>query len=98
MTWCAKIYDIFNGWNEDEHELPSTPATKSINGLPESSLTSKMTYFNTINDSPYLERSHSISSINNPTNYKKPNTHNRHFSYGDNFYPQDQRAYGIATM
>jgi hypothetical protein len=25
-------------------------------------------------------------------------SHNRHFSYGDNFYSQDQRFYGIATM
>jgi hypothetical protein len=68
MTWCAKIYDIFNGWNDDEHELPSTPASKSINGLPESSLTLKL---DSIKDSPYLERSQSISSINNPTNYNK---------------------------
>jgi len=67
MTWCAKIYDIFNGWSEnDEHELPSTPAVKSINGLPDSSLRKYRT-----NDSPYLERSHSISSVNNPTNYNR---------------------------
>jgi len=71
MTWCAKIYDIFNGWTDDEHELPSTPAAKSINGLPESSITSKLARLNSINDIPYLERSHSISSINNPTNYNK---------------------------
>ena len=73
MTWCAKIYDIFNGWTDEdgEHELPSTPAVKSINGLPESSLTSKINHFNSRKDIPYLERSHSISSINNPTNYNK---------------------------
>jgi hypothetical protein len=71
MTWCAKIYDIFNGWNDDEHELPSTPATKSINGLPESSITSKIKHLNSINNNPYLEKSHSISSINNPTNYNR---------------------------
>ena len=71
MTWCAKIYDIFNGWNEDEHELPSTPAAKSINGLPESSLTSEINHHNSINDIPYLERSHSISSITNPTYYNR---------------------------
>jgi hypothetical protein len=67
MTWCAKIYDIFNGWNDDEHELPSTPAARAINGLPESSITSQIARLN----NPYLERSHSISSINNPTNYNK---------------------------
>ena len=71
MTWCAKIYDIFNGCTDDEHELPSTPAAKSINGLPETSLSSRIARFNALNDSPYLERSHSISSITNPTNYKR---------------------------
>lgn len=71
MTWCAKIYDIFNGWNDDEHELPPTPAVKSINGLPESSLRFKGTRSHAINDSPCLERSHSISSISNPLKANK---------------------------
>lgn len=71
MSWCAKIYDMFNGWNDNEHELPSTPAVKSINGLPESSLRPKVTRHTSTNDSPYLGRSHSISSVNNPTNYNK---------------------------
>ncbi|CAF4529349.1 unnamed protein product, partial [Rotaria magnacalcarata] len=98
MTWCAKIYDIFNGWNDDEHELPSTPAVKSINGLPASSITSKLTRLTSINDSSYLERSHSISSINNPLNYNKQN-HDRYFSaYGDRFHQEEQRSYGIATI
>ncbi|CAF0736235.1 unnamed protein product [Rotaria sordida] len=104
MTWCAKIYDIFNGWNDDdddEHNLPSTPAAKSINGLPESSITSKVTRLSSINDSPYLERSQSILSINNPSNYNKQN-HDRYFSsYGgrdDNYHRQEQTSYGIATI
>lgn len=71
MTWCAKIYDIFNGWNDDEHDLPPTPAIKKINGLPESSLASKIARLNSQRDNSYLERSHSIASINNPTNYIK---------------------------
>ncbi|CAF4870237.1 unnamed protein product, partial [Rotaria sp. Silwood1] len=104
MTWCTKIYDIFNGWNDDdEHELPSTPAAKSINGLPESSITSKVARLSSINDSSYLERSQSILSINNPSNYNKQN-YDRYFSsYGgddDNHHHhrQEQRSYGIATM
>ncbi|UJR37223.1 hypothetical protein I4U23_029932 [Adineta vaga] len=97
MTWCAKIYDIFNGWTDDEHELPSTPAAKSINGLPETSLSSRIARFNALNDSPYLERSHSISSITNPTNYNRQN-HNRYFTYENNFHSQDQKLYGIATI
>jgi hypothetical protein len=89
MTWCAKIYDIFNGWNDDEHELPSTPAARAINGLPESSITSQIARLN----NPYLERSHSISSINNPTNYNKQNQ-TRHYSYGDHSYP----SAGVVTI
>jgi hypothetical protein len=71
MTWCAKIYDIFNGWNYDEHELPSTPAARAINGRPESSISSQVARLNSVKDNPYLERSRSISSINNPTTYNK---------------------------
>jgi len=71
MTWCAKIYDIFNGWSDNENELPPTPAARAINGLPESSITSQIARLNSKKDSPYLERSHSIASINNPTNYNK---------------------------
>ena len=67
MTWCSKIYDIFNGWTDQEHEFPSTPATKAINGLPESSIIRHIS----TNDSPFLERSPSIASINNPLHYKK---------------------------
>ncbi|CAF0801349.1 unnamed protein product [Adineta steineri] len=97
MTWCAKIYDIFNGWTDDEHELPSTPAAKSINGLPETSLSSQIARLNSMHDAPYLERSHSISSITNPTNYKKKN-HDRYFSYENNCYSQEQKSYGVATI
>ena len=69
MTWCSKIYDIFNGWSDEDLELPSTPATKSINGLPESSIAAKIRRYHSTNDSAFHERSHSISSVNNPSNY-----------------------------
>jgi len=29
MTWCSKIYDIFNGgWNEGENDIPTIESTK----------------------------------------------------------------------
>lgn len=71
MTWCAKIYDIFNGWNDDEQELPPTPAIRKINGLPDASLASKIARLNSQRENAYLERSHSIASITNPTHYNK---------------------------
>lgn len=27
MTWCAKIYDIFNGWADEETTLALEPAS-----------------------------------------------------------------------
>ena len=28
MTWCAKIYDIFNAWNDDEHKSSKSKNSK----------------------------------------------------------------------
>lgn len=28
MTWCSKIYDMFNGWNDAENEIPTIDSTK----------------------------------------------------------------------
>jgi hypothetical protein len=69
MTWCSKIYDIFNGWNEEENEVPSTKITN---------LTAKIKRINSdfyrheiVNDnntaiiqhdSPFLERSDSLTN------------------------------------
>jgi hypothetical protein len=69
MTWCSKIYDIFNGWNDNEHELSST-----INNIEETSKPKRINsdlYRNEIednnttiiqHDSPFLERSDSLTN------------------------------------
>ncbi|CAF4768592.1 unnamed protein product, partial [Rotaria sp. Silwood1] len=69
MTWCAKIYDMFNGWNEEEHESSS----RTNNNHHDETLNIKETdldfYRHNIeddnttvvqNDSPFLEKSDSL--------------------------------------
>lgn len=51
MTWCAKIYEMFNGWTDEEHLAaieapPSRPIRKELAVL--------------FPDSPFLERSTSL--------------------------------------
>ncbi|CAF1244675.1 unnamed protein product [Adineta ricciae] len=70
MAWCAKIYDILNGWNGDESDLPTITnnnisksiRTKRFNSdLYQHNLTDNDT---TIiqHDSPILERSESLNN------------------------------------
>jgi hypothetical protein len=71
MTWCSKIYDIFNGWNGEENEVPST----KITNLTETSKIKRINsdfYRHEIenpnnttiiqHDSPFLERSDSLTN------------------------------------
>lgn len=67
MTWCAKIYDIFNGWNEEDHESPAS----LTNSHPIATL-NNIDYYrhetDGINqtviqhDSPFLEKSDSLTN------------------------------------
>lgn len=70
MAWCAKIYDIFNGWNGDENDLP----TITNNNISESIRIKRFNsdlYQHTLtdndttiiqHDSPVLERSESLNN------------------------------------
>jgi len=64
MTWCSKIYDIFNGWNE-EHELPSTESSK-IKRINSNFYAHEIEDHNDTtviqHDSPFLERSDSLTN------------------------------------
>jgi hypothetical protein len=72
MTWCSKISDIFNGWTEDDNELPSP----KHNDPPESSISNRNNsdfYRHEIednnlaviqHDSPFLEKSDSLTNAN----------------------------------
>jgi hypothetical protein len=59
MTWCAKIYDIFNGWADEDNPLALEPATfrtlRSSSDI-DSNLTDGIVIQH---DSPFLEKSDS---------------------------------------
>jgi hypothetical protein len=67
MTWCSKIYDIFNGLNEGENELPSSESSK-IKQIHSDFYRHEIEddqNNNTIviqHDSPFLERSDSLTN------------------------------------
>ncbi len=71
MTWCSKIYDMFNVWEDEENGLP--PPTKTTKKLDEPSKIQRLHpnfYQQEIqdnntsiiqHDSPFLERSDSLT-------------------------------------
>ncbi|CAF0750967.1 unnamed protein product [Adineta steineri] len=70
MTWCAKIYDIFNGWNEEENGLPTITNNNIGESLKIKRINSDLYRYqpndnNTPviqHDSPLLERSESLTT------------------------------------
>ena len=59
MTWCAKIYDIFNGWDDQENPLalePSSFRTLHSSTDIDPTLTDGIVIQH---DSPFLEKSDS---------------------------------------
>lgn len=114
MTWCSKIYDIFNGWNDGENELPSIESTKVRR------VDSKF-YRHTIDDgdsqsengvpvldSPFSEKSDSLNNVqySNDQLYNTDYTNNRDYEgehvCADTLFSchqrDDPRSYGIATI
>jgi hypothetical protein len=69
MTWCSKIYDIFNGWNEEDSELPPIESSK-IKRIHTNFHHHELEDDNNNNnnttiiqhDSPFLERSDSLTN------------------------------------
>ena len=73
MTWCSKIYDIFNGWSDDENDIPSLHAhhhhrhprsVVSKHELHRQAADKPRILVQQQHTSPYLERSKSMSSSN----------------------------------
>ena len=66
MTWCSKLYGIFNGWNEEDNELPTIESSKvrRINSNFYRHTIEDMKSNSTIlqHDSPFLERSNSLTN------------------------------------
>ena len=65
MTWCSKLYGMFNGWNEDDNELPPFESSKvrRINSnFYRHEIKDNNNNDTTIiqHDSPFLERSDSL--------------------------------------
>lgn len=69
MTWCSKIYDIFNGWNGEEGDLPPIEGSriKRINSdfyrhniEDDDDDNNNTTIIQ--HDSPFLERSDSLTN------------------------------------
>ncbi len=67
MTWCSKIYDIFNGWNGEEHELPTLEPSR-IKRINSDFYRHEIEDDNNNNttviqhDSPFLEKSDSLTN------------------------------------
>lgn len=69
MTWCSKLYGMFNGWNEEEHEVPTVESSKvkRINSNFYRHEIKDDNNNNTVviqHDSPFLEKSDSIINAN----------------------------------
>ncbi|CAF4043900.1 unnamed protein product [Rotaria sp. Silwood2] len=89
MTWCAKIYDMFNGWNEEENK-----SSLSMNNHQEDTLNMKENnldfYRHNIeddtttviqHDSPFLEKSDSLAT----THLTTKELYNNDYLYGRDY-------------